>query len=181
MVVMGILGGIAAGFLVGGIAGRLIMRILAMANGQNAGVMTENGNISGEITAGGTLGLIIVVGLISGVVGGLVYVLIRRWLPCSGLLKGIVFGLILLCFFSTIVFDPENVDFTLFSPRLSVVLFALLFPLYGLVASLIIEHFDRYVPPLFTRLSITVLGYLLIVGLGGFGLYRTVVEINAIV
>lgn len=61
MVIMGIMGGIAAGILVGGIAGRLIMRILAMANGELAGVMTENGNISGEITAGGTLGLIIFV------------------------------------------------------------------------------------------------------------------------
>ena len=181
MVIMGLLGGIAAGFLVGGIGGRLIMRILAMANDDIAGVITGNGNVSGEITAGGTLGLIIIVGLISGVVGGLVYVLIRRWLPGGGLLKGTVFGLVLLCFFGNILFDPDNVDFTLFSPRLSVALFALLFPLYGVVASLFIERFDRYVPPLFTCLPITVLGYLLIAGLGAFGLSRTVVEINAIV
>lgn len=97
------------------------------------------------------------------------------------MLKGILFGLILLCFFGTIVLDPDNIDFALFSPRLSVVLFALLFPLYGVVASLFVERLDRYVPPLFTRLPIMVLGYLLIAGLGGFGLYRTVKEINAIV
>ena len=182
MVVMGVLGGIAAGFLVGGIAGRLIMRILAMVNGENAGVMTENGNISGDITASGTIGLIIFVGLVSGLIGGLVYVIIRRWLPPGRLLKGVVFGLILLCFFGTAVFDPDNVDFALFGPRqLSVALFALLFPLYGVVASLFVERFDRYVPPLFTRLSITVLGYLLIAGLCAFGLSRTVVAINAIV
>ena len=163
MVVMGILGGIAAGFLVGGIAGRLIMRILAMVNEEKAGVMTENGNITGEITASGTLGLIIFVGLISGVIGGLVFVMIRRWLPGGGLLKGVVFGLILLCFFGSILFDPDNIDFALFGPRqLSVGLFALLFPLYGVVASLFVERFDRYVPPLFTRMSITVFGYLLI-------------------
>ena len=181
MVIMGLLGGIASGFLVGGIAGRLIMRILAMANGEFDGVITENGNVSGEITAGATLGLIVFVGLFTGVVGGLVYVLIRRWLPGRGLLKGVVFGLILLCFFGTIVLDPDNIDFTLFSPRLSVSLFALLFLLYGVVASPIIERFDRYVPPFFTRLPITVLGYVLIAGFGAFGLYRTVVEINAIV
>ena len=176
------LGGIAAGVLVGGIANRLIMRILAMVNEENAGVMTENGNITGEITAGGTFGLIIFVGLVSGVIGGLVYVVIRRWLPGGKLLKGVTFGLVLLCFFGTIVFDANNVDFALFSPReLSVGLFALLFPLYGVVAYLVVERFDRYVPPLFTRSSVTMLGYLFIAGLCAFGLSRTAVAINAIV
>ena len=144
--------------------------------------MTENGNITGEITAGGTFGLIIFVGLISGVIGGLVYVMIRRWLPGGRLLKGVAFGIVLLCFFGTIVFDADNFDFALFGPRqLSVGLFALLFPLYGVVASLFVERFDRYVPPLFTRSSITVLGYILIAGLCAFGLSRTAVAINAIV
>ena len=182
MVVIGVLGGLAAGLLVGGIANRLVMRILAIVNGGTAGAMTENGNIAGEITAGGTFGLIIFVGIVSGVVGGLVYVMIRRWLPGGGLLKGVAFGLVLLCFFGTIVFDPDNIDFALFGPgQLSVGLFALLFPLYGVVASLFDDRFDRYVPPLFTRSSITVIGYILIAGLCAFGLSRTVVAINAIV
>ena len=108
--------------------------------------------------------------------------LIRRWLPGGKLLKGVTFGLVLLCFFGTIVFDANNVDFALFSPReLSVGLFALLFPLYGVVASLIVERFDRYVPPLFTRSSVTMLGCLFIAGLCAFGLSRTAVAINAIV
>ena len=146
MVVIGVLGGIAAGFLVGGIANRLIMRILAMVNWEKAGVMTENG----KMTAGGTIGLIVFVGLISGIIGGLMYVVIRRWLPGYGLLKGLAFGLVLLCFFGTIVFDPDNIDFALFGPReLSVGLFALLFPLYGIVVSLVVERYDRYVPPFF--------------------------------
>ena len=80
MVIIGIFGGVPAG-LVGGIGSRLIMRILAMVNEGNAGAMTENGNISGEITASGTVGLIIGVGIVSGVIGGFVYVMIRRWLP----------------------------------------------------------------------------------------------------
>ena len=182
MVVIGLLGGIAAGFLVGGIANRLIMRILALVNEDKAGAMTENGNISGDITAGGTFGLIVFVGLVSGIIGGFGYVLIRRWLPGGRLLKGVAFGLVLLCFSSITVFDPDNVDFALFGPRqLSVGLFALLFPLYGVVLSLIVERYDRYVPPLFTRSSITVLGYLLIAGLCAFGLSRTVVAINDIV
>ena len=187
MLIIGILGAIPAG-LVGGVGGRLIMRILAMVNEENAGIMTENGNISGEITAIGTLGLIIGVGLVSGVIGGLVYVMIRRWLPDRGLLKGVTFGLVLLCFSGIApiplapLLDPDNVDLALFGPRqLAVGLFALLFLLYGVVASLVVEGYDRYVPPLFTRSSITVLRYLLIAGLCAFGLSRTVPAINAIV
>lgn len=182
MVVIGVLGGIAAGLLVGGITNRLIMRILAVVNDEKAGIMTENGNITGEITAGGTFGLIIFLGLVSGIIGGLSYVVIRRWLPGGGLLKGLAFGLVLLCFSGTIIFDPDNVDFALFGPRqLSVGLFALLFPLYGVAVSLIVERYDRYVPPFFTRTSITVFGYLLIAGLCAFGLSHTVVAINDIV
>ena len=186
MAIIGILGGIPAG-LVGGLSGRLIMRVFALVNDESAGVMTENGNIAGEITASGTLGLIISIGLVSGVIGGFVYVMIRRWLPGGRLLKGVVFGLVLLCFSGTIrepltpLFDPDNVDFALFGPRLLAVgLFALLFPLYGVVASFVIERYDQYVPPLFTRSPITVLGYLLIVGLCAFGLSHTAVAINSI-
>ena len=186
MVVIGVSASVAAGFLVGGIGSRLIMRILAIVNDEKAGVVTENGNISGEITAGGTFGLIFFVGLSTGVIGGLVYVIVRRWLPGGGFLKGVVFGIILLCFFGAIIFDPDNIDFAidfaLFGPRyLSVALFALLFPLFGVVASLFVERFDRYVPPLFTRLSVTVLGYLMIAGICAFGLSRTAVAINDIV
>ena len=179
--------GIAAGILVAGIGSRLIMRILAMVNEEQAGVATENGNIAGEITAGGTFGLIIGVGLASGVIGGLVYVVIRRWLLGSGLMKGVVFGLILLCFSGITppglapLFDPENVDFALFGPKqFAVGLFALMIVLHGVVVSLLVERYDQYVPPLFARSSVTVLGYLLIAGLCALGLSRTVPVINAI-
>ena len=42
--------------LVGGVGSRVIMRILAMINSDQGGVMTEAGNIAGEITLGGTIG-----------------------------------------------------------------------------------------------------------------------------
>ena len=157
------------------------MRILAMVNEEKAGIMTGNGNIVGDFTAGGTVGLIIFVGLTSGAVGGFVYVVIRRWLPGAGVLKGVSFGLVLLCFSGAIIFDSDNIDFALFSPRLSVALFALGFPLFGVVVSLMVERYDRYVPPLFTGSSVTIFGYLLIAGLCAFGLSHTVVAINGIV
>ncbi len=181
MVIMGLLGCMAAGILVGGVGGRLIMRILAMLNEEKAGVMTGNGDIAGSITVGGTLSVVFFVGIIGGLVGGAVYVVIRRWLPGDGLLKGLAYGLVLTCMFGSVVFDPDNVDFVLFGPKqLTVALFALLFPLYGVVASLVIERLDRYVPPLFAWQSVPVLGYILIAGFAAFGLFHTVQDIKGI-
>ncbi len=129
MVIMGLLGGMAAGILVGGVGGRLIMRLLAMLNEEKAGVMTGNGNITGDISVGGTLSVVFFVGIVGGLVGGAVYVVIRRWLPGDGLLKGLAYGLVLTCLFGSVVFDPDNVDFVLFGPKqLTVALFASLFP-----------------------------------------------------
>ncbi len=181
MVIMGLLGGMAAGILVGGVGGRLIMRILAMLNEEKAGVMTGNGNLSGDISVGGTLSVVFFVGIVGGLVGGAVYVVIRRWLPSDGLLKGLAYGLVLTCLFGSVLFDPDNVDFVLFGPKqLTIALFALLFPLFGVVASLVIERLDRYVPPLFAWPSVTALGYFLIAGFAAFGLSHTVQDINQI-
>lgn len=172
MVIMGLLGGMAAGILVGGVGGRLIMRILAMLNEEKTGVMTGNGNLSGDISVGGTLAVVVFVGIVGGLVGGAVYVVIRRWLPGDGLLKGLAYGLVLTCLFGSVLFDPDNVDFVLFGPKqLTDALFALLFPLYGVVASLVIERLDRYVPPPFAWPSVIALGYFLIAGFAAFGLF----------
>ena len=182
MVSLGALGGLVSGLLVGGIANRLVMRVLAVVNSDKAGLVTENGNIAGEITGGGTVGLIIFVGVVSGVGGGLIYVAVRRWLPDFWPVKGLTFGLVLFCIFGRIiVFDPDNIDFPLFGPgALSVALFALLFVLYGVVASPVIDRLDRHVPVLFYSRPITLIGYLALGAASGFGLYRVVPAINSI-
>ena len=80
---------------------------------------------------------------------GLVYVMIRRWLPGQGLPKGVAFGLVLLCFSGinpdplAPLFDPDNVDFELFGPgQLSVGLFALMVLLFGVAVSHFVERHD---------------------------------------
>ncbi len=51
---------VVAGVLVGGVGGRLVMRLSAIAAGSDAaGLLTENGNTVGEITVGGTVALIV--------------------------------------------------------------------------------------------------------------------------
>ena len=183
MVSLAALGGLITGVLVGGIANRLVIRILAMVSSDKAGMVTENGNIAGEITAGGTAGLIIFVGLSTGFVGGLIYVTIRRWLPDFWLIKGLTYGLVLFCIFGRIsVLHPDNIDFSLFGPgALSVALFALLFALFGVVASPLIDRLDRHVPALFYSRPVTWVGYLALAGACAFGVYRVVPAINSIV
>ena len=93
------------------------------------------------------MGLVIFGGVFAGVFGGLLYVVIRRWVPGTGWRKGLAFGVILFLLAGSGVIETDNVDFALFGPPvLSVSLFVLLFPLYGLVLSPIMERFDRYVP-----------------------------------
>ena len=178
---MGLLSGAVAGVIVGGIGSRIVMRILAVVNNELSGIPTENGNVVGEITVGGTLGLLIFGGIFAGIIGGLFYVLIRRWVPGTGLWKGLAFGIILFLLVGGVVIDKDNIDFELIGPStLAVSLFAFLFPLYGLVLSPMMERFDPYVPPLFLHPVGTVIGYVLLGGLCVVGLVLDVVALNAI-
>src|SRR5687768_3404562 len=103
------LSGILSGILVGGVLGRIAMRVSGFTAGPAlVGVTTANGNRVGDITFGGTLALVIFVGLVSGVLGGIVYAIVEPWLgrarPWHGLLYGV--GLLLTAGFT--VLDPAN-------------------------------------------------------------------------
>ena len=92
---VGIIGiaGVSLGLLVGGIGGRIVMRIAAIVAPDNVqGALTENENIIGDITVGGTIELLIFVGILGGGVGAVAYVISDRWLRWTGILKPIAFG-----------------------------------------------------------------------------------------
>ena len=72
--------GVVAGIVVGGLGGRLVMRIAALLHPDAVGALTENGNRIGEITLGGTLSLILF-GLISCAMAGAVWVVVSPWIP----------------------------------------------------------------------------------------------------
>ena len=57
--------GCVTGIIVGGVGSRVAMRVLAVVNGDKAGVVTDAGNVAGEITAGGTI-FLLVVGVVPG-------------------------------------------------------------------------------------------------------------------
>lgn len=60
------------------------MRIAAMVNPDATGLLTENGEVVGAITANGTLALLFFGGLASGLVAGVVWVVASPWLPARG-------------------------------------------------------------------------------------------------
>lgn len=132
------LAGALAGTLVGGLGGRVAMRIAgAMSDpGSMSSPLTANGNVLGEITVGGTLALAFFSGLLPGLVGGVGYGAMRPWLVPLGRWSGVAFGLLLLAAAGPAVLEPFNFDFQKFGlPVLNVLLFAALFPLFGIAVA----------------------------------------------
>lgn len=127
------LSGILAGIVVGGLLGRVVMRISGFTAGPSlVGVTTENGNRVGDITFGGTLALVVFVGLASGVLGGIIYAITEPWLRRVRPWHGLAYGVALLLAFGFNVLDPNNFDFMRFGiPLLNVAMFAALFVIFG--------------------------------------------------
>jgi hypothetical protein len=141
-VAAGCLAGTIVGIVVGGLGSRLAMRVSAIAAGPiPQGVTTDNGNIVGEITLGGTIALILFGGVFAGIQGGLLYSALRPWLLPFGRWRGLVFGLALFGLQGSLILDDTNSDFIILRPPLlNVAMFAALFPIFGLA---LVPVFDR--------------------------------------
>ena len=135
------LDGVIAGVLVGGLLGRVVMRISGfMAGPALVGVTTENGNRVGDITLAGTFALVMFVGLPSGLVGGVLYALLEPWLRRLHPWHGLAYGVALLLTAGFIFLDPVNFDFKRFGvPALNVAMFAALFVLFGVSTAWLFE------------------------------------------
>ncbi len=155
---IGLLSGVIAGLLAGGVGSRIAMRISAVAGGDSiSGLVTENGNTVGDITLEGTM-ILLIAGSVVGFIGGILYPAVRRWLPIPHRWRGLAFGIWLLLVFGRVLIGPENADFSRFDPPfLNVILFASLFIFYGLVVAPLFERFDRAFPtPPYGRATIAV-------------------------
>ena len=136
-----------AGALVGGIGSRLVMRLGALAAPEARGALTENGNMVGEITIMGTIGLMIFGGVSSAIFGSGAYTVAGPWLPRSTAVRGLAFGGFLLALMGSTIIDPGNADFMILGDRvLNVVLFSALFIAFGLVGSEAVTILESRVP-----------------------------------
>ncbi len=109
--------GIICGVLVAGFFGRFVMRALAATSGDGAqGRLTDAEEVVGEITLDGTIGFIVFVGLASGAIAAIVFLIARPWMHLSGAGAGLMAGLAPLVLFGDKDFSSENVDFSILSP-----------------------------------------------------------------
>lgn len=131
------LAGLVSGVLVGGVLGRVVMRISGfMAGPALVGVRTAAGNRVGDITLEGTLALVVFVGVASGLLGGILYALLEPWLRRLRPWHGLAYGVALLAAVGFVFLDPSNFDFTRFGvPALNVAMFAALFLVFGVVTA----------------------------------------------
>jgi hypothetical protein len=137
-----------AGALVGGVGSRLVMRLAALAAPEVHGMLTENGNVIGEITLAGTIGLMLFAGVGSAIFGAGAFTVARPWLPHSTTLRGLVLGGFLLALMGSNVVDPANADFVVLGDRLlNVAMLSSLFIAFGLVASGAVAILEHRVPP----------------------------------
>ncbi len=128
--------GVVAGVVVGGIGGRIAMRLSALAAGNEVvGRITENGNRIGVISLDGTIELIVFGGALTGAVAAILVVMLRPWLRWAGRWQGLATGVALLGIAGAVLIDAANRDFHILDPAwLNVALFAALIVGYGWAA-----------------------------------------------
>jgi hypothetical protein len=158
--------GSLTGAVIGGIGGRLAMFVLRLTSDPALRGLNTDDDFTIGIFSGATLFLVIVTTVL-GIIGALVYLVVRGWLPergrpwLFGALTGIVGG--------ATVIHPGGIDFTLLEPLgLAVAMFVVLPTAYGVATSLLAERFlaDNSV---FGRSRAWIAGLVLLLPLGLFG------------
>lgn len=131
------LSALAAGILVLGVGGRLVMYLSRLLHPRATGSLTEGGNRIGEFTLEGSIGLVLFGGLFGALLVGVVWVVVEPWLPKRPLIVGAAASMI----GSFALIDSENIDFIILrDPYLDVAL------LVGLVFALgwVLARIDRW-------------------------------------
>jgi len=166
--------GAATGLLVSGGGARLSMRLIALADRSNYGRLTDAGFNVGFVTREGTLE-VLKTGIFVGIIGGLLYLAVRRWLPGSGMLRATAYGVLLLLLGTGVNIFGNRGDFDFLPKLLSISLFGGLFLLYGILTALLV---DRFANPI--RGSRSAAGYVALGLLAGAGLALSIVGVVAI-
>ncbi len=142
-VALGGLAGAIAGVVVLGVGGRFVMFVSRLLHPEALGRITENGNRIGEFTVDGTIELIVFGGLLSGLLAGVVWVLVREWIPK----KAALVGLGAVAIGGSFLIQGNNRDFFILQdPRLDLVLLLGLLFLFGVVLYWVDGLLDEKMP-----------------------------------
>ncbi len=171
-----VLAGMLSGAMVGGLGGRVVMRVsgyLYQREHPGVTIVTESsGEPVGQISLQGMIDLI-VESAFSGAAIGLLLLLVAPWLPRSGWRRSGVFGLLLLAVVGAVVIDPGSRDLRIFGPALlNIAMFATLIVAAGMLTPTIFAWLDHSIGARgngMKRIGAAVLRPLAVV-LGGFGL-----------
>jgi len=141
------LAGLIVGVVLAGVGGRLVMRLAALLVPSADGAFTENGNRIGDITLGGTLGIVVGLGLLFGAVAGSLWVIIRRWLPSSRAARLVVTIPIAVALGTPGLIEARNRDFDILQhDPLVVASLVVLVALFGPALVLVDTWLDRRLP-----------------------------------
>lgn len=137
------LAAVISGVLVLGLGGRLVMLLSRLIHPDAVGRFTENGNRIGEFTVEGTLALLIFGGLAGGLFAGVVWVIVKDWIPDRSPIVGL--GTVSIGGF--LLIEADNRDFLILTPPgLDIVLLLTLVFLFGVVLHRLDRVLDRRLP-----------------------------------
>jgi hypothetical protein len=141
------LAGLLTGLLVVGPGGRLVMRFAALLVPSATGRFTENGNVSGEITLGGTFALLLV-GVFLGMAGAVVWVVVSPWLPGEPRIRAMIAAPVAVALTAVGLINGFNPDFGVLHRHAGVVaLLELLVAISGVALSAFDAWLDDRLPP----------------------------------
>ena len=148
-VTVGRTGGMLVGAYLGGIlaigaGGRLMMRVMAATSPDEVqGLRTDAEETIGDVTVGGSMFLILVLGIGAGMAGLGIFATLRRWLPDRSLVAGLIgvaIGAGLLVRPSGLI-ASDNADFTLLDPvALAVALCVAMILLFGATVGVLVDY-----------------------------------------
>lgn len=146
-VAAGGIAGVLSGIVIGGLGGRVVMRISALADPEAKGFLTESGNRVGEISAAGTVELVVFGGVFGGIFAGIAWVMVRPWLARLGAFRPAGAAVITVAAGSVFVLNPENRDFAFLDPAwLNVTMFLFLLAFVGAGISALDSWLHAHLP-----------------------------------
>ncbi len=151
----------AAGLLVGGVGGRLAMRLSGFLNPDLAGRLTEARQRVGEITATGTVELLVFGGLLTGLLAAVPWVALRPWLPTAPRPRALMAAVAAVAILGGVAVEADNFDFSMLKPAwLHVATFTVLVGAAGSLTSFLDTRFVRRLgrSEFFSVLAVPMLG-----------------------